>query len=363
MSAVVSIELDSPSELVVTGGGALVKLLIDATANLDELRSVLRACDSQKRRLIAVRRADDVLVPLDVFCRSAQANEQYRALWLDNDDGNDGTNNDNDNDDGGAATPLLKLVDARSSRANSLTSAGSADASVRRPSSTTATTTTTTTHASATMSTTTTVAGALNDSSEAGVVSAVQSSLPDVSDVFYVVELRELQIGSWKIISKMKGEITLIIDELKQNVQYRWRRVSLKKKTFATKVIQFGLRAIKAAGVQVHGNINAALALSRTATTAIGDVGGGGGGGSGVNVSGAKRKLDDALLTTNTIATTTTTTTTATTTATTTESSEEPLCSLVWMVELAGPPQFFSGGEQPMTKTTAKLKRSVVCVC
>lgn len=40
-----------------------------------------------------------------------------------------------------------------------------------------------------------------------------------VGDTYYVFELAELKIGTWEIVSKMKGELTMIIDEQKRHVQ------------------------------------------------------------------------------------------------------------------------------------------------
>jgi len=173
---------------------------------------------------------------------------------------------------------------------------------------------------------------------EVGEVSAVHTAVPETSDVFYLIELKELQIGTWKIVPKMKAELVLIIDEKKQHVQYRWRRVSMKRKTFATKIIQFDLKQIKSARTQLHGSLEAEL--QRSTTPLPGSVAAAGTGTLREPGANKRKQMDDSVLGTGDD----------------TGELNADTFAVDWHIELSGPPQFFSGGDEPLTKTTTKIK-------
>jgi hypothetical protein len=266
------LRLDDPIAEVTDAAGLTTIALDDATV-VDELTEVLRACDQQSRTPVAlISDRATVCIPLRVALRSINGDtmptKSYSVLWLekkstqiktpkisisniDGNDANDNNNNNNNNefDDTSLASSTkhrnsstnsnisntnnnsTKLVGSSSGVGSRLTGSGGDTFVSRTPTPT----------AIATATAAAAAAETEENVDNSHFTSNVHTTLTDCSDVFYVIELKELQIGTWKIVSKMKGEITLIIDEKKQHIQYRWRRVSLKRKMFATKIIQYNM--------------------------------------------------------------------------------------------------------------------------
>lgn len=140
-----------------------------------------------------------------------------------------------------------------------------------------------------------------------------------IGNAAHVIELSVVRIGTWEVVSKMKGELTLIIDEEKSVIQYRWRKPNLKKQTFATFVIQFAISLLLSAHVNESGSIADVVDAD---------------GGDSTNVanaaeSGGKRKQ---------------------------MCDSEPQFRIDWLLELSGPPVFFKSDDKPLKKTTERLK-------
>jgi hypothetical protein len=142
--------------------------------------------------------------------------------------------------------------------------------------------------------------------------SATSTAAAASSSLIHVIELSAVRIGTWEVVGKMKGELTLVIDEGRSVIQYRWRKPNTKKQTFVTYVIQFAFDLLVSAHVNETGSVAAAEESAAQAES-----------------SGSKRKQ---------------------------VSDSEPLFKLDWMLELRGPPVFYKSDDKPLKKTTESAK-------
>jgi hypothetical protein len=141
---------------------------------------------------------------------------------------------------------------------------------------------------------------------------ATSTAASSSSSLIHVIELSAVRIGTWEVVGKMKGELTLVIDEGRSVIQYRWRKPNTKKQTFVTYVIQFAFDLLVSAHVNETGSVAAAEESAAQAES-----------------SGSKRKQ---------------------------VSGSEPLFKLDWMLELRGPPVFYKSDDKPLKKTTESAK-------
>eukprot|EP01108_Squamamoeba_japonica_P009171 TRINITY_DN8460_c0_g1_i1.p1 TRINITY_DN8460_c0_g1~~TRINITY_DN8460_c0_g1_i1.p1 ORF type:complete len:348 (-),score=120.43 TRINITY_DN8460_c0_g1_i1:9-1022(-) len=133
----------------------------------------------------------------------------------------------------------------------------------------------------------------------------------------HAIELKELSIGTWSIKSRWKGELTLVIDEAKHVVQYRWRKPIKKRQVYVTYMIQFGIDELVSATTEESGKADSVSTDQPQATK-------------------RRRSDDDGAAATATAA--------------------EPTYSVAWLLELSGAPMFFKSDERPLKKTTERQK-------
>jgi hypothetical protein len=159
--------------------------------------------------------------------------------------------------------------------------------------------------------TTTTGTGTGNYSTATGATTNL-SVHTAIGNAAHVIELSVVRIGTWEVNSKMKGELTLIIDEEKSVIQYRWRKPNMKKQTFATFVIEFAISLLLSAHVNETGSTAAAAVTADDVAN-----------------NGKRKQPCDA---------------------------EPHPFRIDWLLELSGPPVFFKSDDKPLKKTTERLK-------